>query len=771
MEFWLLTIASLLLSAIAFFGSGRSGRNLLFYIFWIPGNLAILTAIFLYMSVPLFDQDLMAFPYYKISIIIAMGALIVSQIAAIILGKTSLYAELAEERQQRAISEITQVAVSSTSLMELLNFTLDKIVKMLGMSAGIIHIYHRARQNLVLGSYTGLSARLVRRLETVDFGDTAIGRTARNKRLLIIRNLRLSPDYEAFGGKSEGFTYLALIPIISEGEHWGVITLFGRGNYHPGQLQVDLLEQFGEQLGAALVLGRQMRTTQSSLDSMKALIGALGDELYAGTKLRDSIGLGTVRGIAWSLTRILSGDRFDICRKTDSGWITSLSSEPGADGRGVNIDSDSEFAKNPSPSGIIGWDQTPPFKEFMERRPYIFCALPDKQSWMFVRLESRRRMSFDFDFFYDACRIIFGLFSIVGIKREGFASGTAPREIAKFERAETGIGESAAEIAGAFDKISHDLEKLIEEYSANGVSEDLQGLLGWLYVIRKSAAEGREIIDSVTSAENTVPPKAAAGQFPDFVSKAIDEVNRNREVPINIEVGDFDKSITLKRPAEEISRIITGFLGLAASGAQTSGTMKFNLDRSDNSTVLKLTGEKIPAHRGPRPRWVNDIGGRLEFSKEKTESGSSIDGWKLVIPDNLPSPADSDREIKILGVDTRDIIRDLLSGMLDQLGYQFQIVDSSSQAMHLFEQGIVSGDRFDIIIADNALDEISGMEMATRMKQIDPDIFFLLTPGWGMEPDPAIATQNGVDFVLEKPFRLEQLATILSDAEKRLLPK
>ena len=143
------------------------------------------------------------------------------------------------------------------------------------MSAGAAHIFHAARQNLVLGSYIGLSARMARRLEMLGLDDTAIGRTAKNKRLLIIRNLRLSHDYEIFGGKSDGFTHMALIPIVSYGEHWGVITLFGRGPYRPGKLRVDLLEQFGEQLGAALVLGRKMRSTANSLENARALMDAM----------------------------------------------------------------------------------------------------------------------------------------------------------------------------------------------------------------------------------------------------------------------------------------------------------------------------------------------------------------------------------------------------------------------------------------------------------------------------------------------------------------
>ena len=215
MEYYILALIGLCLAALIYWGSEKRSRGIVFHIFWILGVLLIFASLALFQSITMFDQDLDSFPLYRIAILAGLGSLIISRFLAIILGKSAIYAELAEERQQRAISEITQLAASTGSLMELLNFAVDKIISILGMAGGAIHIFHAARQNLVLGSYMGLSARMARRLETLGLEDTAIGRTIRNKRLLIIRNLRLSQDYEIFGGKADGFTHMALIPIVS----------------------------------------------------------------------------------------------------------------------------------------------------------------------------------------------------------------------------------------------------------------------------------------------------------------------------------------------------------------------------------------------------------------------------------------------------------------------------------------------------------------------------------------------------------------------------
>lgn len=767
MEFWLFLSVSLILSIVVYFGAGYQGRRFLFYTFWLIGNLCLGAAIFLFLSVPLFDQDLQSLPYYKISLAIGIIWLIASQIAAVISGRSALYIQLGEERQERAISEITQVAVSSTSLMELLNFTLDKIVSMLGMSGGAIHIFHRARKNLVLGSYKGLTARLARRLETVEFGETAIGRTARNKRLLIIRNLRLSPDYEFFGGKTEDFSYMALIPVISEGEHWGVITLFGKGVYRAGMLHVDLLEQFGEQLGAALVLGRQMRATQSSVENMRSLLSSLGDELYISSRVRRGGG-GAARAVAWSLTRILDGDHFDLCFYANKTWKIGLSSEPDADGQTLTLNPESKFDAKSGPSGIISRDQPPPFKEFIDRRPYIFCSLEDNEVWVFIRLESRRRPSVDFDFFYNVCRIIHGLLlrsgAEVSEKKKDIRELEPPRESADEDLQKA---DAAEIIEATFGQISGDLERLIKEYSKSNDDTELKGLIGWLEVIQRSASEGADLTQSLL--ETVEATGGRAGDFNSMVREAVDNIARSGTALPKIEFKRGKKSITVAYSREKISDIISRFLSMAAGEAGQNGVLRLTASGEDREICLEVEGEKLsPAPEGgDRPSWVKEVNGRLEFARTEDSDTGARDRWRLIMPlEESPTEVEEveKRQLRVLAVDSQDVIRDLLTSMLTNMGYDSTVVGDSAGALSVFKEGIKTGKRFDIVIADNALEDITGLELASQMKPLDPAINFILISGWGPDPDPAEIEKCGIGMTLKKPFRIEQLSDAMAKA-------
>ncbi len=764
MEFWLFLSVGLLLSIAIYFGAGHLARRFVFYAFWVIGNLGLGGAIFLYLSVPLFDQDLQSLPYYEILLALAILSLIASQIAAAVSGKSALYIQLGEERQERAISEITQVAVSSTSLMELLNFTLDKIVSMLEMSGGAIHIFHRARKNLVLGSYKGLTARLARRLETVEFGETAIGRTARNKRLLIIRNLRLSPDYELFGGKTEGFSFMALIPVISEGEHWGVITLFGKGGYRSGGFQVDLLEQFGEQLGAALVLGRQMRSTQSSVKNMRSLLSSLGDELYISSRVPRGGG-GVARAVAWSLTRILDGDRFDLCHFTGKTWEIGLSSEPDADGQILTSNPESKFDTDSGPSGIIGWDQPPPFTEFMDRRPYIFCSLEGNDVWAFVRLDSRRRPTVDFDFFYHVCRIIHGL-----LLRSGVEPSEKTKAITELERQPESVDEDlqkteAAEIIEAtFGQISGDLQRLINEYSKSNDDAELKGLIGWLEVIQRSASEGADLTHSLLEAAESADERT--DDLNSLVREAIDNITQSGADLPKIEFKKGRKSIAIAYPREKINNIIRRFLTMAAGKAGQNGVLKLTASGEDREIILEVEGEKLsPAPgAGKRPSWLKEVDGRLEFARTEDSDAGARDRWRLIMPVEKITTEIEDaerRQLRVLAVDSQDVIRDLLTGMLTNMGYDTTVVEDSAGALSAFKNGIKTGRRFDVVIADNALEDVSGLQLASRMKTLEPDTRFILISGWEPDPDPAEIQKSGIGMTLKKPFRIEQLSEAL----------
>jgi CheY-like chemotaxis protein len=641
--------------------------------------------------------------------------------------------------------------------MELLNFALDKMVNTLGMAGGAIHVFHRARESLVLGSYIGLSARLARRLETIEYGDTAIGRTAKNKRLLIIRNLRLSHDYEFFGGKLEGFSYMAAVPIISEGENWGVIAIFGKGVHKPGSLQVDLLEQFGEQLGAALVLGRQVRNTQASRDNFSTLVKSIGDELCSiSTGPRG--GANVARSIGWLVTRMVGGDRFDLCSRTPRGWLVTLSSEPGVENQLLHVNGDSGFAEFNS-TGITDLEKPAPFNEFISGKSYAYCHLDESELWAFVRLEGRRRHSTDFELLRDSFRIVMGLYKRIRASAPSKPEASVPQPAAKTVL--------ATDPASVLERISGDLGKLIAEYSKASSDSDLKELLTWLNFVQKSAIEASRPAASETSGAGD--EAFMAESIYDIIDAAMTKLpdeKRSRLV--------FRRDSQIMTPpshADSLVDSVLEFLSAALYESESRGTLKLTIRENDRSVLLELEGDQLaPGPKiGERPAWLQVINGRIECSRVESDEGRIVDTWRLIIPAESgqgSQSSESQKPFRVLAVDAQEVIRELLTGMLESLGHESLVVADSDEAIKSFTDGLAVGHPFRMVIADYGLDKMTGLELARKLKSIDNSIFFLLVSSWGLEPEEARAREMGIDAMLKKPFRMEQLAEIIETAQK-----
>jgi CheY-like chemotaxis protein len=111
----------------------------------------------------------------------------------------------------------------------------------------------------------------------------------------------------------------------------------------------------------------------------------------------------------------------------------------------------------------------------------------------------------------------------------------------------------------------------------------------------------------------------------------------------------------------------------------------------------------------------------------------------------------------ILAVDDQAVILDLLAGMCQSLGYGILTARDGDEGLKVFEEH-----RPDIVITDLAMPRMSGWELATRIKALSPDTPIILITGWGVAVNEENMKRAGVDFVLRKPFRLEQLSEMIT---------
>ena len=123
-------------------------------------------------------------------------------------------------------------------------------------------------------------------------------------------------------------------------------------------------------------------------------------------------------------------------------------------------------------------------------------------------------------------------------------------------------------------------------------------------------------------------------------------------------------------------------------------------------------------------------------------------------------PAGSGR---VLYVDDEKALVDIGCEMLKSLGYEVVARTSSVEALEAFRH---QPDRFDYIIADQNMPNMSGLELATKAMDVRPDIPVILCTGFSEVVSYGHAQDIGVKDIIMKPMLKRQLAEALHRVQK-----
>lgn len=135
--------------------------------------------------------------------------------------------------------------------------------------------------------------------------------------------------------------------------------------------------------------------------------------------------------------------------------------------------------------------------------------------------------------------------------------------------------------------------------------------------------------------------------------------------------------------------------------------------------------------------------------------------------DNMP--ADEGAEVRlpykvgnerILLVDDEEMLAALGGRMLEKLGYAVRVTSSSTEALAIFQANPAA---FDVVITDQSMPEMSGVELALQLLKIRPDIPIILCTGYSKKITEKEAMALGIKKFMTKPFDTMRLAQCIRD--------
>ena len=122
---------------------------------------------------------------------------------------------------------------------------------------------------------------------------------------------------------------------------------------------------------------------------------------------------------------------------------------------------------------------------------------------------------------------------------------------------------------------------------------------------------------------------------------------------------------------------------------------------------------------------------------------------------------------RVLVVDSDEQVRAAAHALLERSGCTVETARDGAEAVSMVRAG--GRDAYDVIIADIRLPDMSGHQLLLRLQDVLDPVPLVLMTGFGYDPGHSIvkARQAGIDLVLFKPFRIDQLLDTVEKAVAR----
>ena len=117
---------------------------------------------------------------------------------------------------------------------------------------------------------------------------------------------------------------------------------------------------------------------------------------------------------------------------------------------------------------------------------------------------------------------------------------------------------------------------------------------------------------------------------------------------------------------------------------------------------------------------------------------------------------------KLLFMDDDDGVREVIVEILAHLGYEVLFARDGLEAIRHYEEAAKSGRPFDVVIADLTVrDGMGGKELIRQLHGIDPQVRAIISSGYSNDPVLSDFRRHGFLGVVAKPYRVEELCTVL----------
>ena len=116
-------------------------------------------------------------------------------------------------------------------------------------------------------------------------------------------------------------------------------------------------------------------------------------------------------------------------------------------------------------------------------------------------------------------------------------------------------------------------------------------------------------------------------------------------------------------------------------------------------------------------------------------------------------------------MDDEENVREVATKMLMHLGYEVECAEDGEQAIRRYQEAIVGGRPFDLVMMDLTIPGgMGGKEAVQQILKIDPEAKVIVSSGYANDPVLADFRRYGFLGVVSKPYLLVVLSRAVEEA-------
>jgi signal transduction histidine kinase/ActR/RegA family two-component response regulator len=116
------------------------------------------------------------------------------------------------------------------------------------------------------------------------------------------------------------------------------------------------------------------------------------------------------------------------------------------------------------------------------------------------------------------------------------------------------------------------------------------------------------------------------------------------------------------------------------------------------------------------------------------------------------------KKASILVIEDEEDVRELLRDILKDAGHRVEVANDGSEGIEIFKKN-----KFDLVFTDLGMPVMSGWEVAEKVKSINEKVPVALITGWNVKLDGSEMNDSGINLVIQKPFKMEQILNLVQD--------